>query len=172
MLKIKLFKNGKGGFALIELLVVIAIIGVLSSIVLASLNTARNKGNDAAIKANLSNIRASTEIYYDNNSNAYGADFALANCPAADAAATNMFAKDANIAKAVVAANTSSGSNAKCAANDSVAATTGTAATSWAISSVLKQDTTKFYCVDSTGFADTGTKQATINGTSNLAVCG
>jgi prepilin-type N-terminal cleavage/methylation domain-containing protein len=53
------------GFTLIELLVVIAIIGVLSAVVLASLNTARGKGSDAAIKSNLANMRAQAEIYYD-----------------------------------------------------------------------------------------------------------
>lgn len=59
------------GFTLIELLVVIAIIGILSSIVLASLNSARSKGNDAAIRANLATAQLQAEMYYDSNLN-YG----------------------------------------------------------------------------------------------------
>ena len=60
------------GFTLIELLVVIAIIGILSAVVLASLNTARSKGNDAAIQSDLSTIQTQAEIYYGSNSNSYG----------------------------------------------------------------------------------------------------
>jgi len=59
-----MFKNKKG-FTLIELLVVIAIIGILSSVVLASLNTARGRGNLAKMKAQLAGARASAELYYD-----------------------------------------------------------------------------------------------------------
>ncbi|MFA7216412.1 MAG: type II secretion system protein [Candidatus Paceibacterota bacterium] len=59
------------GFTLIELLVVIAIIGILSSVVLASLNTARGKGADAAVKSNLNSVRASAELRYDMDKGTY-----------------------------------------------------------------------------------------------------
>jgi len=58
-------KSISSGFTLIELLVVIAIIGLLSSIVLASLNSARGKGKDAQRKANLTEVRTALELYYD-----------------------------------------------------------------------------------------------------------
>lgn len=80
----------KRGFTLIELLVVIAIIGILASVVLASLNTARDKGEDAAIKSNLNNIRAQAEIVYDDDGRTYANVCANANVSrAVTEAATN-----------------------------------------------------------------------------------
>jgi prepilin-type N-terminal cleavage/methylation domain-containing protein len=55
------------GFTLIELLVVIAIIGILSSVVLASLNTARSKGRDAARQESIRSIQNALELYYTTN---------------------------------------------------------------------------------------------------------
>jgi general secretion pathway protein G len=56
------------GFTLIELLVVIAIIGLLSSIVLASLNSARKKSRDARREADLKQLQTALELYFNDNS--------------------------------------------------------------------------------------------------------
>lgn len=61
----------RNGFTLIELLVVIAIIGVLSATVLVSLNAAREKGGDAAVKGNLSNARTQAELFASVNGDSY-----------------------------------------------------------------------------------------------------
>lgn len=54
----------KKAFTLIELLVVISIISLLSSIVLSSLNSARQKGRDAAIKSTMLEVRKLVEMDY------------------------------------------------------------------------------------------------------------
>ncbi len=66
-----MLKLNKKGFTLIELLVVIAIIGILASIVLVSLNSARQKGYDTQIKSDIAQIRNGMEMCYDNNNGSY-----------------------------------------------------------------------------------------------------
>jgi len=55
----------KKGFTLIELLVVIAIIGILSSVVLASLNSARQKSRDARRVSDIKQLQLALELYFD-----------------------------------------------------------------------------------------------------------
>jgi len=63
----------KLGFTLIELLVVIAIIGVLSSIVLASLGSARKKAQSAKLVSDLKALQNAIYLYKDDNPYLYGA---------------------------------------------------------------------------------------------------
>lgn len=130
------YKTLKRGFTLIELLVVIAIIGILASVVLASLNSARDKGADAAAKASLNNARAQAELYYDDNDasgNSYGG--------VCDAAAT---ADPGGIAGHVQAA-TDAITNHTADCDDADGA--------WAAEIQLSGDDGDYYCVDSTGAA-------------------
>jgi prepilin-type N-terminal cleavage/methylation domain-containing protein len=125
------------GFTLIELLVVIAIIGILSSVVLASLNTARDKGSDAAVKANLANARAQAELYYDDQSpNTYA----------------SVCTASSGILSAVEAAEEQSGeANVACA--DSL--------TGWTLTAQISSDS--YFCVDSEGAAASTTNAVGAN---------
>ncbi|MFZ3020432.1 MAG: type II secretion system protein [Minisyncoccia bacterium] len=149
----KLLRKTRGserGFTLIELLVVIAIIGILSSIVLASLNTARGKGANAAIKGNLANMRAQAELYFDTNSN-YGAQVNVAACPGSVAAATaGTLYKDSNINGMIQSAVSAYGSGG-IALTRCYTSSTGDA---WAVSARLKVTegaNTTDWCVDNKG---------------------
>lgn len=57
-------KKNTSGFTLIELLVVIAIIGMLATVVLASLNSARAKARNAVRFSDLAQVRTALNTYY------------------------------------------------------------------------------------------------------------
>lgn len=61
-------KNNKG-FTLVELLVVIAIIGILSTVAVINLNSAREKARSASVQAALSQITSAAILCHDDNVN-------------------------------------------------------------------------------------------------------
>ena len=121
-------KQSNRGFTLIELLVVIAIIGILASVVLASLNTARDKGADASIKSSIGNMRAQAELYYDENGMSY----------------VNM-CDNTVIAGALSQADTTNKIGSVTCVDG------GDVPGAWAIEAQLVSSSSAYYCVDSSG---------------------
>lgn len=67
MKKVPLSRIKQKGFTLIELLVVIAIVSLLSSIVMATLNSSRSKARDTRRVADINQLKTALELYYDSN---------------------------------------------------------------------------------------------------------
>lgn len=119
-------KSTNKGFTLIELLVVIAIIGILSAVVLASLNQARTKARDASTQASMSSVRAQAEIHFDTAGGTYTG-----------------LAADPQIVALVAAVN----------AQIPAAATNLLTVTADAYTYAVTLNSGVFFCVDSTGYS-------------------
>ncbi len=147
-------KNLQRGFTLIELLVVVAIIGILSAIVLVSLNSARDKARDASAKGSLSSIRAAAEIFYDTEGGTYAGVCA-----------------DSDVASLLSAASSETGGTS--AAPTTVCASD---ASEYAATVTLNTETSggdpKYFCVDSSGFAGDFIENTNSSGVTSLVPVG
>ncbi|WKZ25732.1 MAG: prepilin-type N-terminal cleavage/methylation domain-containing protein [bacterium] len=57
----------KKGFTLVELLVVVSLIGVLATLVIANMNSARERARDTQRKSDFRNIQTALRLYYNDN---------------------------------------------------------------------------------------------------------
>ena len=141
----KVFSKKSKGFTLIELLVVIAIIGILASIVLVNLHSARLKAKDAAIKGNMASLGPAFEIFYgDQNPNSYAGGCA-----------------DPDIEQITDAVDDQAASASKCEVD--------TDGEEWLVCAELNAPTDPtfdYWCVDSTG-----NKIATVTCTAGVTDC-
>jgi len=171
------------GFTLIELLVVIAIIGILASVVLVSLQSARKKGNDTRVISSVQQLRTAMESDY-NGSNYIGSFGTPVGATYAFRAATPYSELLTDIASNGFSGVAYGSAIDGASANGLIIVTNGAAAanawttnpTAYAIRGRLPSSgtpaasATKVFCIDSTGKTNPS-ETAPLTGTNWAATC-
>jgi len=157
--------NKNKGFTLIELLVVIAIIGILSSVVLASLSSARTKGQVAAIQSTMSSLRAQAEVGMTNGKY-------LPNlCTTATSNTTPGGLK--TLLDSIYKTATPSAKGTRMICGQDVAASTTVQPYKWGAQIDLPTNPVTTFCADSTGYSGIITASSTkiVTGSSTTVSC-
>ena len=167
------------GFTLIELLVVIAIIGVLASVIIASLGTARDKARDAAIIENMLSLRTTAALYYSENGSyaANNSNFTKNDCPNPGGSLTSIFhtgggpiASQINSliqqTELLYGGSFPGVSAGKCASNATNYAIAIPMSTQEAAPSIIQ-----YFCIDSEGFAKIGVHTPLLNSINSSVRC-
>ena len=160
-------KIAQKGFTLIELLVVIAIIGILATIVLTSLGSARTKASDAKIQSQLASLRGQGELYYNTSG---GGGFSYG--PALPVAATTTGSNGCNTTPSMFQASSANTVNGMANIVNNLYALVGSGnlycysgGNSWMVAARSSVTTTTYFCADSTGASRTYTGVGTVAGT-------
>jgi prepilin-type N-terminal cleavage/methylation domain-containing protein len=151
--------NSNKGFTLIELLVVIAIIGILSSVVLVSLQTTRGKAKDSNAKVSMTNLMIAAELYYSDKGDYGTATVVPTTTTGYPISGTGTLATSVcnyeEVIKLTNAVKSAVGQSVNCYASGQ----------KYAFGTTLTDLTTK-YCVDSTGFSGIANTTTPVNTTS------
>ncbi len=160
----KKFTSYTRGFTLIELLVVIAIIGILASVVLVSLGSARGKSKEAAVQEQMAGLRAQMELFASSNSGSYSGG-----CAAAASSNGALGILTGAAGSNIIASQNATPVTAAGIAGAFGATTCHDSATVWAAETPFTGSATGasvMWCVDSTG------KSAKAAANTNLAASG
>jgi type IV pilus assembly protein PilA len=155
-----MIKKELQAFTLIELMVVITIIGILAVIVIPNLTSVRGKGQDGAMKEQISQLRNMSVQYADTNNGFSTGNITPTAAGGATAATCNTASTlftDANVTKTIVAITSNAGSAPNCALGTASAASG--VAQSWAIFSSLRSSASTYWCADSTGNVGTSSSK-------------
>lgn len=144
-------KKTTQGFTLIELLVVVGLLGILALIVLAALTTAKSRGEDAGIQASMKNLQTQAGLYHAQNGNVGALS---SNCTTA----SSMFVDATTYGLLRILTPLRADTTVECYS---------TPTNLWVISAQLKNDPSKFWCVDSSGVS----RQRTAAATSTATLC-
>lgn len=127
---------------------VIAIIGILASVVLASLTSAKLKSADALIIQTVTNMRAEAELFYDDSGSYVG------------------MCDNETIIGALNRVSSTNGGVVTCVDG-------GDVSEGWAIEAQMVVSTDEYYCVDNSGVSETyvGSTVSSSSGSED-GVCG